>query len=138
MLAVFTVVAMLGNQVGRQLGEQNNWRPVPILEIALPQRTEAAPASGVTRQLGNNSAPVQWKGQKTHICKYSKRQKLLKGKNCCGSHKAPSTLRLRRRGRGRRRLGSGLMTERGVLQADRALATALRQPTFPSSSSRET
>jgi hypothetical protein len=30
------------------------------------------------------------------------------------------------------------MTERGVLQADRALATALRQPTFPSSSSRET
>jgi hypothetical protein len=28
------VVAMLGNQVGRQLGEQNNWRPVPILEIA--------------------------------------------------------------------------------------------------------
>jgi hypothetical protein len=50
--------------------------PCRCLKIALPQRTEAAPASGVTRQAGNNSAPVQWKAQETHICKYFETSKI--------------------------------------------------------------
>jgi hypothetical protein len=41
-------------------GSKINWRPVPILEIALPQRTEATPANAVTRQAGNNSRLCRW------------------------------------------------------------------------------